>query len=462
MDSRTFYKQLATVTKHIGQGHMSISPPNIKLNKEERIKRLQSRFDINYLDFEFIDDKLIIADAVGQDSVLINTEILKIENENSQDLVAKYKDLITADGYNTTFHNRVVGTRFMQYYVKDKGRFDSISFTLKNADSTFIKKYVRRPLRDSLQIQRDSIKMDSLKAVQKTAVKLTKSRRKAKKLEQKAKQKENSKYGLVRTPHMPDVKNYTRNLSFVGKDSSVALVKIKGFKNGNYEAFYDESFSILDSLKTRTLIIDLRNNFGGRLHEIDYLYSYLIDENYTFLNKSETNNRFPMLKSLMSNSNSLGAKLIVGLLSPGFATADLLAVSKKDGKLYRRFSPAKEQESKLLSFKGKIYVLINGNSFSASTVLSSQLHGTNRATFVGEETGGAYNGTVAGLFNIYELPNTKVTVRIGLMQLDSKQKTDVIGYGVKPHVKILPTYQDRLNNTDPELEWVLDDIEINK
>ena len=147
-------------------------------------------------------------------------------------------------------------------------------------DSTFIKTYVRRPLRDSIQIQRDSIKRDSLKVIQKTAVKLTKAQRKAKKAEQKAKQKEKSKYGFVPTTHMPEVKNYSRNLSFVGQDKTVALIKIKTFQNGDYEAFYDESFKILDSLKTDKLIIDLRNNFGGRLHEIDYLYSYLTDENY--------------------------------------------------------------------------------------------------------------------------------------------------------------------------------------
>tara|TARA_B100000809_G_scaffold171029_1_gene168340 strand:+ start:1143 stop:2765 length:1623 start_codon:yes stop_codon:yes gene_type:complete len=462
MDSRTFYKQLATVTKHVGQGHLSISPPSTKLNKEERNKLSVSRFDINYLSFEYLDDALIISNAVGKDSVLINAEVLKIENEMPKDLIKKYKNLITADGYNTTFHNRVVGTRFMKYYANDKGRFDSIALTLKNTDSTFIKKYKRRPLKDSLQIQRDFIKRDSLKVLYKTKVKLTKAARKAKKIEQKAKRKENSKYGFVPTPHMPEVKRYTRNLSFVGKDSVVALVKIKRFQNGNYEGFYDETFSILDSLKTKTLIIDLRNNFGGRLDEIDYLYSFLTDENYTFLNKSETNTRFPILKSLMSNSNSLFSKVFAGLLSPGLATADILNVSKKDGQLYRKFKSANEQEPKLLNFKGNVYVLINGNSFSASSVLSSQLHGTNRATFVGEETGGAYNGTVAGLFKIYELPNTKVRVRIGLMQLDTKQKTDIDGYGVKPHVEILPTYQDRLHNIDPELEWVLKDIETKK
>jgi len=88
-----------------------------------------------------------------------------------------------------------------------------------------------------------------------------------------------------------------------------------------------------------------------------------------------------------------------------------------------------------------------------------ELDGTNRATFVGEETGGAYNGTVAGLMKRYTLPNTKIKATIGLLHIDSKHKTAIDGYGVKPDIEILPTYQDRLNNIDPELEWVLNDIE---
>jgi C-terminal processing protease CtpA/Prc len=45
------------------------------------------------------------------------------------------------------------------------------------------------------------------------------------------------------------------------------------------------------------------------------------------------------------------------------------------------------------AFKGKIYVMINGGSFSASSLISSNLK-LKRVTFVGEETGGAFNGTV--------------------------------------------------------------------
>lgn len=127
--------------------------------------------------------------------------------------------------------------------------------------------------------------------------------------------------------------------------------------------------------------------------------------------------------------------------------------------MYYRFKASKLQEHKPNNFKGHIYVLINGNSFSASSIISTQLDGDDRATFVGEETGGAYNGTVVGYYKSYELPNTKVKMRIGLMHIDSKYKTNPDGFGIKPDVEIYPTYEDRLNGIDTELEYILKVIE---
>lgn len=452
MDSRTFYKQLAAVTKYVGQGHMSITPPSLHYSKKERKALNKTKFDIANLDFEYLDDKLFIVNARKDDSLLINAEVLKIENENPQDLIKKYERIIASDGFNTTFHQRVAGNRFLGYYANDKGRFDSISFTFRNSDSTFVKHYKRVLKKDSTSLKKDSILSDSiLKKAKK--IKLTKTQKKAKKLERKAKRKHNAKYGYIASRD-----EYTRNLNFVGEDSSVALLKIRGFSNNKYKDFYDETFKTLDSLKSEALIIDLRNNFGGRLSEITYLYSYLTEENFVMINPSEVNTRTPVLKSLMANTTPNSLKVLGGLLSPVLATIDLFKTNKKDGKLYYNFKSSKEQDAKPLNYKGKVYVLINGNSFSASSVLSTKLRGANRATFVGEETGGAYNGTVAGMYKIYEAPHTKVRARIGLAHIDAPNKVTPDGYGIIPDVEIIPTYQDRLNNVDPELEWVLKDL----
>ncbi|WP_178985176.1 S41 family peptidase [Winogradskyella helgolandensis] len=449
MDSRTLYKQLAAVTKYVGQGHLSLSPPSIKFTKKERQALNKTKFDINNLNFESVDDKLIIVNARGNDSIYDNAEVLKIEDEKAKDLIDRYKKIIASDGYNTTFYNRYTGTRFMSLYVKDKGRFDSLTFTLRNLDSTFVKMYRRVLVKDTTALKKDMITSDSLTP----KPKLTKAERKAKKTENKARKKYNQIYGYDRVKD-----EYARNLDFIGKDSTVALLKIRGFTYGNYKAFYDETFKTIDSLKTETLIIDLRNNFGGGLDQITYLYSYLTDDNFKMINPSEVNSRTPFLKSMISNSPNV-IKGVFVLAAPVIATLEVLRTEKKEGVLYYKLRSSKEQEPKPLNFKGKIYVLINGNSFSASAVLSAKLHGKKRATFVGEETGGAYNGTVAGMYKFYNLPHTKVRARIPLVYMGPNNQTPIDGYGVKPDVEILPSYNDRLQSVDPELEWILEDIE---
>ncbi len=106
--------------------------------------------------------------------------------------------------------------------------------------------------------------------------------------------------------------------------------------------------------------------------------------------------------------------------------------------------------------------MINGYSFSASSILSTQLQANNRAVFVGEETGGAYNGTVAGIYKMYLLPASKIKIRIGLMQIEAPFKQQPDGFGNKPDVEILPTVKDRRLGKDPELDWILNDIEKKK
>lgn len=456
MTSRTFHKKLAKVTKYVGQGHMSVSPPSKRFNRKQRKSLRNTTFDVNNLDFEYIDEMLIVRHARGKDSLLINAELLEVDGQNALDLLYKYTNTVASDGYNTTFHDRVVGYRFLGYYKQDIGRFDSIVLKFRNADSTFVKKY-KRVSKEEKKTAIDSSKIDSLDHI-KPEKKLTKIQRKAKKkadrLERKENRKKYKKYGFNYA-----TKEYNRNLSFIGKDSIVALMKIRGFSRGKYKDFYEETFAAIDSVGAIDLVIDLRNNFGGRLNEIMTFYSYLTNQNYTLINTSETNSRFPSLKSAMSNTTSTTTKALVGVLSPFVVVHNLLRTSKEDGQLYYKFKAAKERAPNPLNFKGNIYVLINGNSFSASSILSTQLKGSERATFVGEETGGAYNGTVAGFYKNYELPNSKIRARIGLMHIDSKYKMSPDGYGVKPDIEITPTYQDRLNNVDTELEWVLNDIE---
>ncbi|WP_248723321.1 S41 family peptidase [Seonamhaeicola sp. ML3] len=447
INSRTFYKKLAPVVTHVKQGHVSIGIGG-KAFKRKELKALnKKKFEFYDLDFEYIEDKLLVTAVHSKDTSLVGNEIVKIDDEPVPDLIHTFKKRFTSDGYNTTLYNRYVGRRFSTFYYRDKGFVDSLTVTFKNKDSVY-RRVLRRISKDDSKVSQPKDSINKIKPK-----KLSIQERKDAKSVAKKRRKDNKKYGFLSKR-----KQFTRNFSLIGSDSSVAYMKIRSFTNGNYKKFYKESFKTIDSLKTEYLILDLRDNGGGRIAEIDKLYSYLTNKEYRFILESEVNSRTPFFKYLMSNTTPNSLKIASGLASPIIFAHNMITTKKKEGKIYYKFGSSRTKKPNPLNFKGKIYVLINGNSFSASSLISTHLKATKRATFVGEETGGAYNGCVAGIYKIYQLPNSKVRVRMGLMQIEAPYKQSPDGYGVKPDIQVLPTIQNRLLKQDPELNWVLNEI----
>lgn len=451
ISSREFYERLAPVVGSIKQGHLGISPPDVKFSKKEMKRFRDKTFPFYSMDFEYLEEKLWVIGALEKDTVLIGSEVIAIENRSPKELIKKYNTLIASDGYNQTLFQGMVGSRFSNFYIKNNGFQDSIHLTLKNSDSVFKRTIRWKDKKENLATLTDSLVLDSLQ--KKPLKKLSKEERKAEKSARKKLVAYNRKRGYIKSKDQ-----YTRTFNQMGPDSLIGYMKIRGFTNGRPEEFYEETFNIIDSLGISNLIIDLRNNGGGSLAEIDKLYSYLTDSPYTLVKPSEVNTRIPFLPYFTNNTNSGFIRGLAVLFSPIIITHNLLKTEKIDGSIYYRFSSSKERKPDAKNYKGKLYVIINGNSFSASSILSTQLKGTHRATFVGQETGGAYNGTVAGIFKGYELPNSKVVMRIGMMQVETFYKVEPDGFGVPVDKEIIPTRADREAEIDPELEWILDDI----
>ena len=429
-----FYKKLAVVTNSIGQGHFNVYPV-VKRYSKARIKSLTKKGNgpLSQFDFEVFDNKMFVVKNKSKNNAIANgSEIVAINNTKVENLLREYATLFTSDGYNKTLFRHGLSRKFTSYFSNQNGVLDSLKYDFK--------------LKDSLKtviIKR--MELDS-NVTKRAKISLTKIQRKTKK-------QKNSLLG-----YDAETKKYMRNLSFMQKDSSVAVIKINGFKIGDYRKCYQTFFEKIAQNKSKILVLDLRNNGGGRLNEISNLYKYLADTTFVFLKPSEVASKTSLMQMNYFKGSPMWLKPFQIVGAPVFYSYIYLKTYKKDGKFYTN-TKIKPQKITVNNFKGKIYVLINGGSFSASSIISSNLKGSKRATFVGEETGGAYNGTVAGQMPNIKLPNSGLLLRVGLMTCTPFYQTEMQGRGIFPDVEIVPTISDRINNVDPEMQWVLKEVE---
>lgn len=449
LTSREFYYRIAPVVATIKQGHARLFQSTRGFTSKESKALKISNFGkspLAKMKFGVFDDRLyILKNDSWNKSVVPGTEVVSINGIDAKALLDKYRTTFTSDGFNPTFKNRVLSMRFPNFLYSDFDFSDSLTCSFRVGDSlSKVVLHRRSPI--------DTARHDSLKVVLKRVL--------------TAQQKDSVKSEKRKRSYLgyeAEEKRYSKTLTFLEPDSSIAIIRIADFSLGRYAKFYRNSFKTLDSLKTGTLIIDLRNNLGGRANEIKELYSYLADTNFVFVDKSEITSPQSILYTAYFQSSSVVSKILTLPFYPIYLGVALAHLSKdKDGKYYYRLGIAKQSKPKANRYKGKVYVVINGGSFSASCTISSNLKGSKRALFVGEETGGTYNGTVAGLMPTFTLPNSKLKAKFGLLSVDPHYKTDVVGRGIFPDVAISPTLDDFLQGNDPELNWIVEKVRSEK
>lgn len=435
LTSLAFYKKLSPIVASIRQGHTFVYAPTKLLDKKEtKVITKKGIGPFSQFDFNFYNNKLyVVKNKSYNKTIKSGTEVVTVNGTKPIDLIEEYNTYYSSDGYNTTLKKLYSGTRFSSYFTFENGLKDSLNYVFKINDS--IKKIT------ILRHKEDTIgKIKDKKIVF-----------------NRAKSKETLKKKRV-NGYNKDENNFNRNLRFIEKDSSIAIMKINSFKLGSFRTFYKESFNKIERYKSNTLILDLRDNGGGRLNEIVDLYSYLSDSTFVFLDESEVVSKRSLLEGAYFNGGTFVEKIIKSIYSPLLYGYLLFTVHKgENGKNYYA-TQTRNHKIKKTAFKGKLYVLINGGSFSASSIISSNLKGSKRAIFVGEETGGGYNGTVAGFMPKIKLPKSNIKIRIGLMLIAPHYKTTIQGHGIFPDKEITPTLQDKIEKIDPELDWILENL----
>lgn len=156
---------------------------------------------------------------------------------------------------------------------------------------------------------------------------------------------------------------------------------------------------IADSIPN--LIIDLRDNYGGPREVMETIYSYLAQK--------------PFCTSLYRFVNKRGGFKCFGGSCPVdeepmgvFAEYEPLP----NGEGFVKNEPEWKNPDSLVNYKGRLYVLTNETSFSASTCFAGWVKKQNRGVIVGRETGSAYHQMKAENFTQYVLPNSDIAIQI--------------------------------------------------
>lgn len=407
MDGLEFYKMICPVISSIKCGHTGIYPsPQIRNNL--KVQKIYFPFKL-----KFINGKAFILKGGEANLVKNGSELISINNRTVDDIVSEIFGMIISDGDIITGKYKKLDERFHELYAE-----------LIEQPEVFKIEYIP---------------------------------------DNKTKSKTLTIKGLDyemwnNTFNSNNVSNKLLEIEFVD-NSNIAILTIRKFVSqeidalhGSFDQFMDSAFTQIQNKNIQNLIIDFRGNGGGNIgHK---LYPYLIDKTLDLGDK---------ITSTPSTRYSFLEHTDKGLYFNAVHTKLWGKYRNEDGRydLLGNFNRYIEPNS--LVFKGKVFILIDGNSFSGTSNVSAVLQDIKRATFFGEETGGCIYGANGGDYINLTLPNTQVKVTIPIRSgVNNISARSNLNRGVIPDYEITNSISDILNGKDSEMEFVINYIKKNK
>lgn len=224
-----------------------------------------------------------------------------------------------------------------------------------------------------------------------------------------------------------------------------AVMTINTFAGGKHiKSFLRQSFRSIKKNNIKNLVIDIRTNGGGDI------------SNYVLLTKYIRNTPFKVADTTASIAKGF-APYNKYIKSSFINNLGLLFLTKKraDNRYHFGYWERNTIKPKTKNhFKGDVYVLINGLTFSASTLFSHAVKGQSNVTLIGENTGGGWHGNSGIIIPDIILPNTKIKVRLPFFRLVQYDHVAKNGTGVVPDIYVGPTLESSIQNIDRKMEFV--------
>jgi len=412
-----FYRKIAPFISFIGCGHTYVELPGpIKDN-------LRNSKHFIPIDVSVIGQKIYcIRNNTLDGSIEPGYEILSINGISADSIIAIGTGSIRQDGVGDSGKFQAMKDAFREFYADFIGQ--PISFTFEYLDSMG---------------NQEKILMDALS---------------------------NEEIAHTRKADMGKPKDPRNMILEYTKNPTIAILTVKHFfdweENGKkiyYVKRLQEIFEDLDRIGPDHLIIDIRNNGGGMqpwrlsayLHDKPLRYakqaSFIYDRKSRYTSYHKLHPSMKWLKHKNLNRLLPGSNKMKKLNDSTYLLTNLFTV--------KNFKPLLPQ------FKGKVYVLLNGGSFSAASWFAAIVKSNALATTIGQETSGGYFGQTSMAPVFVTLPNTKLVANIPLVNFehDVDTKKNRTTRGVIPDHTVPFNLQDIIDGVDTEMNFTLDMIE---
>lgn len=239
----------------------------------------------------------------------------------------------------------------------------------------------------------------------------------------------------------------TRSLA-VDTLNNTAIITINSFSGGSLRKFYRQTFGYIKKTGINNVVLDIRSNGGGRIRLSTLLTKYVSRVNFKVADTS-----YAVAKSLKPYSKYIRGSFMdnLGLI--------FLTKKKSDGLYHFGHWEKKINKPKTVNnYRGNLYVLIAGNTFSAASLFSNAVKGQPGVVLMGEETGGGWHGNNGILIPNIILPNTHLKVRLPLFRLVQYNHAPKDGRGIPPDIYIGTNYDALLKGYDYKMKFVMDMI----
>lgn len=404
-----FYREIGTLIEVIGDAHTEIEPP------ESFYESLNNEYQVFPISTLWLDATLYtLKDFSDTPQTQAGDEIISINEVDAKEAFRELRRYVPRDGKNVSSPNHTLSGIFGQlrnYYASLYGTPEI--FRLK----------VRSKNGEIKNIRVEGLKYKDIY----------------------------QKYDAEAAARPQKARTLPLSLSL---QENVAILTVESFHPGvikdakqSYKKFFKQSFKTIREKNIEHLILDLRGNGGGSEIVFIELAKYLLKQPFRAYKQLHTiTDRIPQAElyleqdyiQYLERKESKRLKKIGDVYIPqneiGTSTVEV----------------AKE------TFNGDLLVLIDGKTSSAAGDFCGLLDSFDRASFMGEESGGnPYVNTAGNRFTLV-LPNSKLQIIIPNLLYTINHTGPNEGHGMIPDYPVEPGIEDLLSSRDIVLDKALE------